>query len=178
MPDINKTKEEIDAQVAAAKALAAATEQQYEEGVLDPTGSAADSAEMAQDAENAAATYASNAAVQADRAEVAASLAQPKEVLDIAQPLRNAHVYTTQVTAVDTDLSTLQLAVTADRVTKCEIWVDYVSGSATWPSLWSWVDDIEPSAALIGSHYIVELFADGDIVVARLKLSYTVPAQQ
>lgn len=54
MPDINKTKEEIDAQVAAAKALAAATEQRYEEGVLDPTGSAADSAEMAQDAQEAA----------------------------------------------------------------------------------------------------------------------------
>lgn len=147
----------------------------------DASQSATNSQQSAQAAETYAtnaASYAANAAAQADRAaDIAASLEPLKAPLDKTQPLRNMHVYTTQVAGA-VDLSMLQLAVTTDRVTKCEIWVDYVSGGVTWPLLWSWVDDIEPSAALIGSHYIVELFSDGAIAVARLKLSYTVPAQQ
>lgn len=89
--------------------------------------------------------------------------------LDLAstEPLKNGHVYSLAVAAA-TDLSALSVKAFAT----CELWLDYTSGSVTWPELWSWVDDVAP-LFVAGSRNFIRVQSDGYAVIAKQYMSYT-----
>ena len=88
------------------------------------------------------------------------------EPLGTTTTLLHDHVYTLAV-AEDTDLSALGVELYGSA----ELWIDYTAGSVTWPTLWSWVDDIVPSFTA-SNRYFVRVWSDGHAVIAKLEYSY------
>lgn len=62
-------------------------------------------------------------------------------------------------------------ALAVEDYAACWLWLDYVSGSVTWPADWSWVDNIAPDGLAAG-RYFVRLLSDGVAVIAKLMYSY------
>ena len=93
--------------------------------------------------------------------------------LDLAStpPLKNGHVYTLAV-AADTVLS----ALAVQRHATCELWIDYTSGSVTWPTgLW-WAEGSAPALAA-GKSYVIALRNDGVKLRANVQYEDDTPAQ-
>lgn len=95
------------------------------------------------------------------------------EPLDLTStdPLKHGHVYTLAV-AGNTDLSTLAV----EQYATCELWIDYTSGSVTWPQgLW-WAEGSAPTLEA-GKSYAIALRNDGVKLRANVQYEDATPAQ-
>lgn len=93
----------------------------------------------------------------------------PETELPADNILRHGHIYLVTADQTTTSLSLLQ----AEQYGRMSIWLDYTSGSVTWPSKWSWANGLMPDNLTSGSRYFIELFSDGVAEIATFHMAYT-----
>lgn len=93
------------------------------------------------------------------------------EPLPASGALKHQHIY--QATATDgLDLS----ALSVEEYGTCELWLDYVSGSVTWPAALWWVEGDAPTLEA-GKSYAIAIRNDGVKLRANVQYEDTTPAQ-
>lgn len=93
------------------------------------------------------------------------------EPLPASGELKHGHVYLATATA-GLDIS----ALTVEEYGTCELWLDYVSGSVTWPAALWWVEGNAPTLEA-GKSYAIALRNDGVKLRANIQYEDTTPTQ-